>query len=461
MYVAGFDTSDGPVAQGLVSLPALPAVPAQLEGRWWEALAAAVARLDAVRYGGVSMRAVLTPGRELRRALIVSVAAGREPQLRRWLATLTRLETLIPGSAHLPINRDEYDAAAQDFPPLRCRAATSGFEAGGVWLACDFRLAPTLSALMEEADAYGYRLGYAVNVRPLTVAIEQIRRAHRNALAVQDLPGAPPALAAMQRELAERLRGANAICEEYVAVDPGEAEDWLLGALRRRFDGAFSALRFETAEWELVYDGFEDELACPMFSDSPERLEDDLCAAVLADAEIANLLVWRPPRGLTEPYAAPYRPQPDVERELALPARGLPEPDRDDEPFFFVSYRRTDLDRVVPMIEQVRMLGWRVWYDVEIAGGSEWNAVLEQRLAACSGVLLFLSQAAVDSKFVRRELQFADSLGKPIIGVQIELARLRYGLGLLLSQYQLLSHGTPDFADRLQEALADVTPAAR
>jgi hypothetical protein len=459
MYLARFGIPDGPIAQGLVSLPALPVVPAELEDRWWEALTAAVAGLDAVGYGGVSMRAALSPGRQLRRTLIVAAAGAREPQLRRWLATLTRLETLIPGSARLPITRDEYDADADDFPPLRCRVATSGFAAGGAWIACDFRLAPTLGSLMEEADAYGYRLGYAVNVRPLTVAADQIRRAFRNVLAVQDLAGAPPALVAMQRDLAERLRRSSAVCEEYVAVDPGEPEAWLLEALRGRFDRALSALRFDSPNWELVEYGFDDELACPMFSDSPALLEDDLCAAVLTHAEIADMLLWRPPRALAARFAPPYRPQPDVEGELALPAWGLPDPDHDGGPFFFVSYRRTDLDRVAPVIEHVRRQGWRLWYDSEIAGGTEWNAVLEQRLAACSGVLLFLSQPAVDSKFVRRELQFADSLGKPIIGVQLEAAQLRHGLGLLLSQYQLLSHETADFANRLHGALARVAAA--
>jgi hypothetical protein len=143
-----------------------------------------------------------------------------------------------------------------------------------------------------------------------------------------------------------------------------------------------------------------------------------------------------------------------VEREL--PVSSLPAADRGDEPFFFVSYRRTDLERVVPVIQNVRSRGWRLWYDDEIAGGSEWNAVLEQRLAACSGVLLFLSQPAVDSKYVRRELQFADSLGKPIIGVQIERTELRHGLALLMSQYQLLRHDSPDLVGRLQDALTRI-----
>jgi hypothetical protein len=456
MYLAGFSSPDGQVVQGLVALRTRQAVPANLAERWWSMLTAAVDELPAVDYGGVSARAVLNPGRELRRALIVSVPERQTMRLRRWLASLTRLETLIPDSARLPITRDEYDSVADDFPPIRCRVMPPGFDVYGTWIACDFRLAPALSSLMEEADRYGYRIGYNVNVRPVNVEPDLIRRVRRNAAAVEELPGIPPALAAMQHTLAQRLMRRGAVCEEYVAVDPGEPEEWLLEALRQRFDRAFSALRFESPDWTLVDMGFEDELACPMFSDWPA--EDDLCAAVLSDEEVADLLLWRPPSALASRLAAPYRSQPDVDRELSAGVPSLPAADRTDERFFFVSYRRTDLDRVVPVIENVRSQGWSLWYDDQIAGGTEWNAVLEQRLAACTGVLLFLSQPAVESKYVRRELQFADSLGKPIVGVQIGLAELRHGLGLLLGQYQLINESTPDFPRRLQDALSQIAP---
>lgn len=462
MYLAGFGTPDGAITQGLVALAPLPSVREDLETRWWSELDAAVRELDAVGTCGVGARTVLTPGRELQRALIVSVAGERAPRLRRWLATLTRLETLIPGSARLPLTREQYDADAPDLPPRRCRVGVSGFEVDGTWIACDFRLAPTLGSLMEEADRYGYRLGYNVNVQPLAVEPAQVRRARMNALAVQELRGVPPALASTQHALAQRLMHAAGVCEEHLGVDPGEPEEWLLDALRRRFERAYSALRFDPPEWALVDMGFEDELACPMFSDAAELLEDDLCAAVLADGELADVLLQRPPPALAGRGATPYRAQPDIERELAQPATSLPEADEEDGPFFFVSYRRTDLDRVVPILESLRGLGFRLWYDARIAGGSEWNAVLEQRLDACSAVLLFLSQPAVESKFVRRELLYADVRQKPIVAVQIEPTELRHGLGLLLGQYQILRHDAPDLPDRVHAALrrAAATAAA-
>lgn len=456
MYLAGFDTPDGPVAQGLVSLALLPAVGEELEARWWDTLSVALDGLDGVGYAGVSARALLTPGIELRRALVVTVSADRASRLRHWLATVTRLETLIPGTARLPITRDEYDAEMEELPDQRCRVAASGFRVGDTCIACDFRLAPSLGSLMEEADSHGYRLGYSVAVRPLAVAAEQARRALSNARAVHRLGGVPPALAEMQSELAQRVLRASAVCQELVAVDRGEPADWLLDALRRHFLRAFGTLPFEPPAWELVDMGFDNDLACPMFSDSPAMLEDDLCAAVLAGREKTDVLLWRPPPALAASFARPHVPEPDIERELASAVPGLPAADLEDGPFFFVSYRRADLTLVLPIIESVRRQGWRLWYDAEIAGGSEWNAVIEQRLATCSAVLLFLSQPAVDSKFVRRELQYADGLQKPIICVRLEPAELRYGLGMLLKQYQFLDHDAPDFSIRVDAALTRV-----
>jgi hypothetical protein len=76
---------------------------------------------------------------------------------------------------------------------------------------------------------------------------------------------------------------------------------------------------------------------------------------------------------------------------------------------------------------------------------------------SCSALLLFLSQAAVDSKYVRREARFADSLGKPIISVRLEATRLRHGMGLLLSHYQMLSQSTQGFLTQLGQALKRVS----
>jgi hypothetical protein len=74
--------------------------------------------------------------------------------------------------------------------------------------------------------------------------------------------------------------------------------------------------------------------------------------------------------------------------------------------------------------------------DSHIPAGSEWDAILEERIQSCRAVILFLSNAAVDSKYVRREVKYADTINKPILAVEMEEVRLRHGLDMLLSQLQ-------------------------
>ena len=53
---------------------------------------------------------------------------------------------------------------------------------------------------------------------------------------------------------------------------------------------------------------------------------------------------------------------------------------------------------------------------------------------------MFVSHAAVRSKYVRREVKFADVLNKPIIPVRLEPdVELRDGMDMLLNQYQTVN----------------------
>ncbi|MGH8907843.1 MAG: toll/interleukin-1 receptor domain-containing protein [Egibacteraceae bacterium] len=455
MYLAKFRAPEGAIAQGMVRLPGLPRLPEGLRSRWWQSYTQLVGNIHAVGEAGASMRAVLDPGVSLSRALFACASETRVTRLRRFLAPFTRLETLVAGSAALPLSPQEYDAVADDVPAVRCRATMPGFHAGGAWLACDFRVAPVLDALMAEAEAYGYRLGYQVNVRPVTVNREVVRAARMNALHVRDLAGAPKPLVTLQQRLTDRLIHTTAVCEEYLAVDAGPAVEWLHEALRRHFRHQFAALRFGIPSWEFAEWAYEDELASAACTAS-EIGPDELCGCAIDDGQVTRLLAWRPPDGLADRFAPAYAPDAiEVPEPSAWPA-DLPVAYDGGGPYLFVSYKRADLDRVVPVMRHAQDQGWGLWYDRGIPGGADWHAMLEERLMSCSGLLLFLSQAAVESKYVRREVRFADSLDKPIVTVQLEAARLGHGMGLLLTHYQMLSSGARDFCEQLTRALTRI-----
>jgi TIR domain len=89
-------------------------------------------------------------------------------------------------------------------------------------------------------------------------------------------------------------------------------------------------------------------------------------------------------------------------------------------------------------------------------GGDDWTAILEERLTSCCALLLFVSQEAIDSEYVRREVLFADSIDKRIVSVRLEAARLRHGMGLFLPRYQMIDQRVDDFLEQLAKALNHV-----
>jgi TIR domain-containing protein len=142
------------------------------------------------------------------------------------------------------------------------------------------------------------------------------------------------------------------------------------------------------------------------------------------------------------------------------PPTTLPVPYEGAEPFVFISYKREDLPRIAPLLETVTRWGYRVWYDQGIPGGVEWDALIEEKVQKSSLLLLFLSQAAVHSKFVRREVKYGDQLNKTLLTVRLEPVQLAHGLNMLLSQYQMLDATAAGFPAHLQAALERYLPSA-
>lgn len=124
------------------------------------------------------------------------------------------------------------------------------------------------------------------------------------------------------------------------------------------------------------------------------------------------------------------------------------------EPHIFLSYRRGDLQRFSECLGWIAGWGHSIWYDQQIPGSADWYAELEERLSRCILVLVFLSQSAVDSKWVQREIFFGDSLNKPILPIRVEPVQLHSGLNFVLSRYQYLDLSHPGFKEQLQKAIS-------
>jgi len=141
----------------------------------------------------------------------------------------------------------------------------------------------------------------------------------------------------------------------------------------------------------------------------------------------------------------PMKGDPELSTEIAITTQ--------TENFIFVCYKRENMSQIKPILLSLCASGCEVWYDKGIPGALEWDAAIEERIKNCKLFLLFLSQPSVDSKYVRREVKFADSCDKPILSVKLEQVTLAHGLYMLLQQYQMLDATAGDFSSEIRRAL--------
>ena len=79
----------------------------------------------------------------------------------------------------------------------------------------------------------------------------------------------------------------------------------------------------------------------------------------------------------------------------------------------FVSYKAEDRARIAPLVEALEADGLAVWWDTQIAAGSEWRRDIEEQLDQARCVIVVWSKRSVgpDGRFVRDEANRAQRRG--------------------------------------------------
>ena len=108
------------------------------------------------------------------------------------------------------------------------------------------------------------------------------------------------------------------------------------------------------------------------------------------------------------------------------------------EKYIFISYAHKDSHSVIPLIENMKKVGFHIWYDDGIEVGSEWPAYIQSSLEKSSVVMVFISKNSVESFNCRNEINFALMKHKTMIVVYLEETELKYGMGLQLNGIQAL-----------------------
>jgi hypothetical protein len=82
----------------------------------------------------------------------------------------------------------------------------------------------------------------------------------------------------------------------------------------------------------------------------------------------------------------------------------------------FLSYSRADTERVTPLRDELRRMGYRVFFDVQsIDPGEEWKRRLERSISASRTMVLCWSEHTRGSDYITFEYSRAEALHKPLL----------------------------------------------
>ena len=128
----------------------------------------------------------------------------------------------------------------------------------------------------------------------------------------------------------------------------------------------------------------------------------------------------------------------------------------DNDSFVFISYAHQDAEVVFPIIERVAAGGYAIWYDRGITISSKWTDEIAIAIKECKAFVLFASKDAVNSQYVRAEIEFALNHKIKVIPVYLDgIDVLPPGLALGLNATQGITDiDTPQFvANQICNAL--------
>jgi parallel beta-helix repeat protein len=107
-------------------------------------------------------------------------------------------------------------------------------------------------------------------------------------------------------------------------------------------------------------------------------------------------------------------------------------------PYLFVSYAHEDEEAVRREIQRMEGFGWQVYFDDKIEVGEEWNEELPEAVAGCACFIAIVSASSLNSRYVRKELQFASMQDRPTLSIELEQVDKPATLQWLLDSRQQL-----------------------
>ena len=127
-----------------------------------------------------------------------------------------------------------------------------------------------------------------------------------------------------------------------------------------------------------------------------------------------------------------------------------------NEPYLFISYSHRDTEQVYPILDALYDRKYRMWYDESCETGNDFRDELRQRIEKCEAVILFVSEASMNSPFCGMEIIVARENGKRLYPVYLDAVDVPPAFSILLANTH---HGTANNIDKLVKQMIRDLPA--
>ena len=127
-----------------------------------------------------------------------------------------------------------------------------------------------------------------------------------------------------------------------------------------------------------------------------------------------------------------------------------------DEPYIFISYSHRDTAKVYPILDALSDRKYRIWYDESCETGNDFRDELRHRIEKCEAVILFVSEASMNSPFCGMEIIVARENGKRLYPVYLDGATVPPAFQILLANTH---HSTAENMDKLVKGMVRDLPA--
>ena len=108
-------------------------------------------------------------------------------------------------------------------------------------------------------------------------------------------------------------------------------------------------------------------------------------------------------------------------------------------PYAFISYSHADFNIVEKYLDSLTSI-CRFWFDEGIKSGAEWIKEIGDKIFNCEVFIVFLSNSAIQSHFIKSEISYAYKYAKKMIAVFLEPVRLDRGLDFILTIFQHIEY---------------------